>query len=249
MLAGILSLMGDLPKVRCSYQSNKSIPLSSHMQKKQLCVNEHKLITSHHQIDYDELGRRVGIAYGRNARASAKKLFDKIKQTTPAGANGVGPTTNMTAVSQSTPKKTNTTPQKTKYQHPPAKRSKIEKEEDVSEENSNDFRIGQKRKAPTRKAASVMAQTKTANTEHSGSPSEGDDSGKLTFFASNSPTRNMDSGLVYPTSNKDHKTGNLSYTPYTGYSEEEEKQDAADRGLTVKQWRQWRLDNNYDQLF
>jgi len=155
----------------------------------------------------------------------------------------------MTAVSQSTPKKTNTTPQKTKYQHPPAKRSKIEKEEDVSEENSNDFRIGQKRKAPTRKAASVMAQTKTANTEHSGSPSEGDDSGKLTFFASNSPTRNMDSGLVYPTSNKDHKTGNLSYTPYTGYSEEEEKQDAADRGLTVKQWRQWRLDNNYDQLF
>ena len=164
----------------------------------------------------------------------------------PTGANGAGSSANGNVGSSPAAKKAKTTPQKTSLRETPVKKTKIVKEESESEDGGNDVHVGQKRKAPVRRQASTKSQLKPENIEDSKFSS--DDFGKFIASSVNNPAKTMDPILVSSSNTGRDKAGNSNFTPVMGYSEEEEKQDAADRGLTIEQWRQWRLDNGYDQL-
>ncbi|KAG9241103.1 hypothetical protein BJ878DRAFT_483257 [Calycina marina] len=83
-------------------------------------------------IDYNVLAERVGVKYARNVRTSAKKLFDKIKETAPSAPSDEGSSTGEGEVKEPAAKRAKTSKTATKTatakktgtpKKPPAKRN------------------------------------------------------------------------------------------------------------------------------
>ncbi|KAH8593732.1 hypothetical protein B0O99DRAFT_688565 [Bisporella sp. PMI_857] len=225
MLATIFSLMGDAP-----------------------------------QIDYDKLAERLGIKYARNARTSCKKLLQKIKGHSGTGAavggdsdNGEGDTggpskkptkaVKKAVGKNAAPKKAaNSRPPKAKYNGKKKAKTALKKEEpedenllalDNGDDENNYGKSLTPNQPPTTSIKEPMVEIPATQ-----SSVEGIDGKADSTTSPHSPAHGIDGKAESIVSFYDEAISN--------YTSDDERKEAEERGISLEEWRAWKLKHNID---